>query len=522
MAKYETKNLTIYNKLYKLPVLEGNYFNYIQEQIKERQSLIKKEKRVKKSIFGIIKVTKKLTFEEKFYELESLVKDYKQLVSFLAQHKKIYQRFFSELTVNLRKIVHTKLNQSAQQEKKRLALLKGESEHDLIAMLESQKEQVLSNIWIFGKAFLLMLKKIDLIDEAIETITTYQDIQKQYLISMVEKLGKYREVYKLQMEINKPTKKAQQIAVSTINLEQYLKDFISDFQDSINEICKQDNTIRDTVTEIQSLVKDIMTSKIGNLVSTKDNDLSKNMLDFIITNEEKKERLIVAVEESKKQGIEYSWKEIDIDDRSDLTTTINTLFSHIDSKLGEYIKQETSVIASETKQSQNYSNQQISLNQVNYSSSYTLESEKNLNYKKLEYLLKIGEFKEADKETTTLILKATDKNSWMDVYPDDLLNFPKTDLRTMDQLWLNYSYGKFGFSVQKQIWIECGGTPGKYDSIVAQKFSDRIGWKKDGIGWLNYSQLNFNINAPIRYLPWSWCRLCGNVRLGISLLCSRL
>ena len=66
MAKYETKSLTIYHKQYKLPVLEGNSFNNIQEKITERQSIIKNEKRVKKSIFGIIKTTEKLTFEGKF------------------------------------------------------------------------------------------------------------------------------------------------------------------------------------------------------------------------------------------------------------------------------------------------------------------------------------------------------------------------------------------------------------------------------------------------------------------------
>ena len=179
------------------------------------------------------------------------------------------------------------------------------------------------------------------------------------------------------MKINESTAEAQQMAETAINLEQYLKDFIGSFQGLINEVCQQDNNLTGTVTEIQSLVEDIMASKTGNLISTKDNDLSKNMLDFLITNEEKKERLIEAVEEAQKQGIEYSWKEIDIDDCGDLTTTINALSSHIDSKLGEY-----------TRQSPN-------------------DSDININYEKLENLLQQGKFKKADEETTALILKAT-------------------------------------------------------------------------------------------------------------------
>ena len=30
----------------------------------------------------------------------------------------------------------------------------------------------------------------------------------------------------------------------------------------------------------------------------------------------------------------------------------------------------------------------------------------------------------------------------------------------INQLWINYSNGKFGFSIQKQIWIELGGKLG--------------------------------------------------------------
>ncbi|CCQ59603.1 GUN4 domain-containing protein, partial [Crocosphaera watsonii] len=38
-------------------------------------------------------------------------------------------------------------------------------------------------------------------------------------------------------------------------------------------------------------------------------------------------------------------------------------------------------------------------------------------------------------------------------------NFPCEDLRIIDQLWVKYSNGQFGFSVQKQIYMdELGGT----------------------------------------------------------------
>ncbi len=54
------------------------------------------------------------------------------------------------------------------------------------------------------------------------------------------------------------------------------------------------------------------------------------------------------------------------------------------------------------------------------------------------------------------------ENDW--IREKELLNFPCTDLRTIDRLWVKYSKGHFGFSVQKEIYLSVGGKPdGKYD-----------------------------------------------------------
>lgn len=129
-----------------------------------------------------------------------------------------------------------------------------------------------------------------------------------------------------------------------------------------------------------------------------------------------------------------------------------------------------------------------------------LTREKNINYQNLETLLSQGKWRSADEETADLMLKAMGKKSWGDVNSEDLFNFPLTNLRTIDQLWLKYSDGKFGFSVQKQIWIDCGGTTGKYDLEVAVKFADKNGWRKKDT-WLYQYELNCDINAPHGHFP---------------------
>jgi hypothetical protein len=71
----------------------------------------------------------------------------------------------------------------------------------------------------------------------------------------------------------------------------------------------------------------------------------------------------------------------------------------------------------------------------------------------------------------------------------------------MDQLWVKYSNGKFGFSVQKQIWLDLGGKlDGEPDWDTFKKLGDRVSWKKND-KWLSYDSYTFSINALQGHLP---------------------
>ncbi|PNJ91820.1 GUN4 domain-containing protein, partial [Cylindrospermopsis raciborskii] len=83
---------------------------------------------------------------------------------------------------------------------------------------------------------------------------------------------------------------------------------------------------------------------------------------------------------------------------------------------------------------------------------------------------------------------------------EDAENFPYKELRTIDNLWLKYSQGKFGISVQQEIYKNLGGTK-QFDLNVWRSFGDRVGWRKDG-SWLDYySDFNFSLSAPTGHLP---------------------
>ncbi|MDB9462819.1 GUN4 domain-containing protein, partial [Dolichospermum circinale] len=106
-----------------------------------------------------------------------------------------------------------------------------------------------------------------------------------------------------------------------------------------------------------------------------------------------------------------------------------------------------------------------------------------------------------------LMLKLTkrEQEGWLRL--EDVKNFPRQELRKMDQLWVKYSNGKFGFSVQKQIWLELGGKlDGEPDWDTFSKLGSRVGWRQNGKWFKLYDSYIFSTNAPSGHLPalWVW------------------
>ncbi len=93
------------------------------------------------------------------------------------------------------------------------------------------------------------------------------------------------------------------------------------------------------------------------------------------------------------------------------------------------------------------------------------------------------------------------------LYTNEIEALPCEDLRTIDRLWVKYSSGRFGFSVQSRIYKAAGEDYGKFCEQV---------------GWLTYNppfperELQFNLKAPAGHLPsriWAggmqWWRHAG-------------
>lgn len=116
-------------------------------------------------------------------------------------------------------------------------------------------------------------------------------------------------------------------------------------------------------------------------------------------------------------------------------------------------------------------------------------------YQKLHKLLQKGKWTEADFETARLIFELCGKDFDKrrdNLYSDRHILFSRKDinklriedLKRINILWVNASNGRFGFSVQRQLWEK------NYvkNTNNCENFSRAVGWHRVD-SWLHYSDL---------------------------------
>jgi hypothetical protein len=126
-----------------------------------------------------------------------------------------------------------------------------------------------------------------------------------------------------------------------------------------------------------------------------------------------------------------------------------------------------------------------------------LRSECKIDYAPLQALLAKREFQAADRLTLEKMCELAGpmatQRKWL--YFTEVESFPIPDLQTINTLWFVHSEGKFGFSVQRELWLSAGKN--------WEKLWYQIGWKT-GNSWTRYPQeFNWGLDAPKGHLPLS-------------------
>ena len=104
-------------------------------------------------------------------------------------------------------------------------------------------------------------------------------------------------------------------------------------------------------------------------------------------------------------------------------------------------------------------------------------------------------FEDADRLTSVFLRKLAGEQAERRgyVYFSEVMPMSGLDLVTMDRLWIAYSQGRFGFTVQARLLATLNG---RYD-----KLWPRIGWKQEGV-WTRYpGAFDWSLKAPEGHMP---------------------
>lgn len=128
-----------------------------------------------------------------------------------------------------------------------------------------------------------------------------------------------------------------------------------------------------------------------------------------------------------------------------------------------------------------------------------------LSYLRLREHLMAKQWKAADQETLRLLMRASGVNRADQLQPGKIADLPCRDLQMLDQLWLQASRGRFGFSVQREIWMPYYNLFwSKADTWAA--VGDRLGWRINHLfnpnHWKRHNEITFDLRAPRGHLPF--------------------
>jgi hypothetical protein len=118
-----------------------------------------------------------------------------------------------------------------------------------------------------------------------------------------------------------------------------------------------------------------------------------------------------------------------------------------------------------------------------------------IDYNPLQRQLVLQRFEEADRITSTILRELAGEDAVRRgyVYYSEVPPMAPADLETLDRLWVVYSRGRFGFSVQGRLLEACNG---RWDLLWP-----KLGWK-NGSQWTRYpASFIWSIDAPEGHMP---------------------
>jgi len=295
--------MQILDHTYTLPEIANEQFRQLQEQVHARQRLIREGVKSQSRWWGLIpRAPVALSEEERFRELELLVRDYDTIIAGLKESKDAYEVFFTQLATGVKQAVRRKSDEIRHLEQERTALHQSavsQQDRALEQWAIQSEEQLRQSVQLLGQAALLLLKKLMLCQEGIKKLAEDQALQQQVLSQLVGQLKTHRRAYFLQKQIDRVIREVAQMAEVALNFEQVMRDHFGPLQGLLEQVVHADESLHKAVAEIEAITGQMLRQSLVPWSSSEAFDL--RLLHFLTASTLKRERLTEILERIERQ-----------------------------------------------------------------------------------------------------------------------------------------------------------------------------------------------------------------------------
>ncbi|WP_445926094.1 GUN4 domain-containing protein [Leptodesmis sp.] len=123
----------------------------------------------------------------------------------------------------------------------------------------------------------------------------------------------------------------------------------------------------------------------------------------------------------------------------------------------------------------------------------------------MQHFLEAQQWEEANQEIWNIVRQVAGESQGS-LDPKSFKDVPCAVISEINKLWFQYSNGKFGFSVQREIWRDVGSPVGPVgqEDILWERFTNRVRWQGSYVyeasgPWVGKSI--FSLQAPVGHLP---------------------
>lgn len=371
--------------------------------------------------------------------------EFQKICKLLLEGETIEKEFVWQFTTKLLNFFLREFDNLNSLEKERVNLLKNETDNSVIKILELQRKAIAKKAYYLIKCYILISEKL----ENIKKIRNNNLVEREaFLLKFEESKNKYMKILKIynlekNLRVNNIFNK---VDYEPIKIDRVIQEFLITCQEKLKLIRKNSKNLNGEVqTLIDSVNSLIFDDKLENF-DVQDPLLSKKIASFLPSEIVKKENLVV-LNDDKYECINESFF---TSNYIDITSIIANIQLFIQDELDNNNSLELTV-------------------------DYIISSDNRNLYEELENLLQKKKWQEADRKTSEIFLEVTKKKYSVNITLEDLIHFPRNSFLKLDQLWLKYSDGKYGFSVQKKILSEYEETIDAYDHEAYKYFLRKIG-----------------------------------------------